>query len=117
MPGMSRFGNIKRHMFNGLVFDSKREMKRYQELDLLQRAGEITELVCQPRIKIVIGGVPIKYASGRTMEYRADFKYYDTRAKRIIYEDVKMSSGFRTEVYKIKKALVKAMGIDILETK
>ena len=116
MPRLSRYANITRHKFKGITFDSKREMKRYQELELLQRAGEIYDLTCQHRIKIIIGGVPVKFESGRIMEYWADFSYFDVRANRYIYEDVKMKSGHRTEVYKIKRALVKAMGINILET-
>lgn len=114
MPGLSRYANVRRHRYDGHTFDSKREMLRYQELKLLERAGELTDLELQYPVKIVIGGIPVQFDNGRTMVYRADFRYYDTRAKRIIYEDVK---GHPTEVYKIKKALVRAMGIDILETK
>ena len=116
MPRLSRYANITRHKFKGITFDSKREMKRYQELELLQRAGEIYDLTCQHRIKIIIGGVPVKFESGRTMEYVCDFKYHDRRYGGYVYEDVKMKSGHRTEVYKIKRALCRAMGINILET-
>ena len=112
----SRYSNIRKHKYDGHTFDSKREMLRYMELRLAERAGVVADIIVHYPIKIVIGGVPVKYDSGRHMTYVCDFRYYDWEKGRLVYEDVKMTSGFRPEVYKIKKALVRAMGIDILET-
>ena len=42
-----------------VLFDSKREAARYQELRLLERAGEITALRVQPRYPLAVNGVPI----------------------------------------------------------
>jgi hypothetical protein len=112
----SRYANIKRHQADGYTFDSKREMLRYFDLKLMLLAHEIEELEVHPRIKITIGGVEVKYPSGRHLSYIADFRYYDCRTKSVVVEDCKMQSGHRTEVYKIKRALLQAMGIRILET-
>ena len=109
---MSKYRNI-RTTVNGHTFDSKKEAARYQELCLLSRAKKIRNLVLQPEIKIEIKGVKIKYDSGRQLTYRGDFRYYDVDARREIVEDVK---GYKTRTYTIKKALVKAMGIEIVET-
>ncbi len=117
MRKRSRYANVMRHKLDGHTFDSTKEMFRYHELKLLVRAAAIRDLEVHPRIKIEIGGVKVVYpGSGRQMVYIADFKYYDAENMREVVEDVKMQSGHRTEVYKIKRALVAAMGIEIVET-
>jgi len=118
---MKRYGNIKRHQHpDGTVLDSKREYVRYCELLLLQRAGEIASLTVHPRFPIEVGGIPImikskRYHKGRQLTYVADFTYRDTRDDCFVIEDVKMQSGHRTEVYKIKRALMDAMGQPVTE--
>ena len=108
-----RYSNTRKVKLDGHTFDSIRESKRYMDLKLLERAGEISELEVHPRIPITIGGIEIRYGSGRHMTYVADFRYWENGVQ--IVEDLKMSSGFLTEVYKIKRALVLAMGIRISE--
>jgi len=109
---------------DGTKFDSKREMARYGELLLLQKAGEICGLKVHPRFNIIIGSVPVlmkstRYPNGRQIVYVADFSYFigalDDIGKRFVIEDVKMQSGHRTEVYKLKRALMDAMGRIITE--
>lgn len=121
MHGRGRYGNVTKTVIDSITFDSTREGTRYVELKLLERAGEITDLELQPCIPIEIAGVKIlmkskRYSNGRQLVYRADFRYYDCQDERYIIEDVKMQSGHRTEVFKIKRALVEAMGLDIRET-
>lgn len=114
-PGASKYHNTKTVHADGTKFDSKREMHRYCNLLLMQKAKVITGLELQPRIPIIIKGVAIKYliATGtRQMFYVADFKYFDRERQQWVLEDAK---GHATEVYKIKRALVKAMGITIEE--
>lgn len=117
----ARYGNAKKVKDDGHTFDSKREHARYLELKLLERAGEITLLEVHPRIRIVIAGVAIKlksdgYPNGRQLTYVADFRYVDRKTGAVVWEDVKMQSGHRPEVYRLKRALVDAMGITITET-
>lgn len=122
-----RYGNVRKPVHDGIKFDSKREFLRYMDLKLLEKAGEIKHLEVHPKYPITIGGVPVMVSSNqhnkwdRHLTYEADFSYLQrvpgtkhNRHRRII-EDVKMQSGHRTGVYKIKRALMRAMGYDIEE--
>ncbi len=109
MPGArrSKFGAIRTEV-DGIVFASKAESRRYAELKLLEKAGEVFGLVLQPSWGI--------YANERTLKpiahYVADFSYTDKSGK-LVVEDVK---GVKTPVYRLKKKLVEAQhGIKILE--
>lgn len=103
----------KKIELDGLVFDSKKEANRWRELQLLQRAGEISELERQRRFLLIPtqrepdtigarGGIH----KGRTIEhavyYVADFVYRD-KAGAIIVEDTK---GMKTKDYIIKRKLM-----------
>ena len=96
----------------GEVFDSLKEYRRWTELSLLQRAGEIAGLQRQvkfllipeqrePDIKGPRGGIRKGKVIERPCVYVADFVY--TENGRQVVEDAK---GVRTEVYKIKKKLM-----------
>lgn len=91
-------------MVDDLAFDSKREAKRYCDLVLMQKAKLIRNLMCQQSFELIKG-----------VKYIADFTYFDdTKGGKFIVEDVK---GYKTEVYKIKKKLMKHIhNIEILET-
>lgn len=90
---------------DGIKFDSKKEAARYRNLKLLERAGEITNLVLQPRFDLMVNGIKCGF-------YKADFQYL--RNHETITEDVK---GVKTPVYNLKKKLIKAIyNIDIFET-
>ena len=90
---------------DGIVFDSKKEAKRYGELKLLEKVGEITNLEIQPKFACVVNGKKI-------CGYVADFRY-ETQNGEVI-EDVK---GIKTRIYSLKKKLVEALfGIEITET-
>lgn len=102
----SKYGARKVEI-DGILFDSRAEARRYQDLKLLQQAGEISGLELQPKYPLVVNGVKIGL-------YTADFKYTDCSNGLEIVEDVK---GMRTRDYVLRKKLVKALyGIDILET-
>ncbi len=108
---MNRFGKqprvrgAQRTTVDGEVFHSKREARRYQDLRLLERAGEISNLQRQVRFPIRINGELVT-------TYVSDFTY--EQDGKVIVED---SKGWRTDTYKLKKKLVKASyGVDILET-
>lgn len=95
----SKYGNVKTH-----GFDSKAEYHRWMELQILERAGEITNLRRQVR-------VPLNVNSFHVCDYIADFVY--TQGGALVIEDVK---GVRTAVYRLKKKLMlAAKGIQIRE--
>jgi hypothetical protein len=94
---------------DGIVFASKAEARRYGELKLLERAGEVTGLQLQPRFDLACGGRPLLIRSagfpkGRASYYLADFEYYERDGTRVI-EDVK---GMDTPVSRLKRAVVEA---------
>ena len=104
----NKYGN-KKTTVDGITFDSVKEASRWQELRLMERAGEITGLNRQLRIELIP-----KTKLYRSVSYVADFVYFDKRTKKTVYEDVK---GCRTDVYKLKKKLLYwRHGIEILET-
>jgi hypothetical protein len=91
----------RKAIVDGIKFDSLKEAKRYNELKILEKANEITELRLQVKFELQ----PSFKKEGKTyrkIEYIADFTYYDNRLNKYIVEDTK---GYKTEVYKIKKKL------------
>lgn len=109
---MSKYRNRKTTV-NGIVFDSAAEARRYQELCLLARAGEIQNLKLQPQFTLVEGFKTPKGEAVRPMVYRADFSY--SQSGQLIVEDVK---GALTKEYLLKRKLVlDRFGIEIVEIK
>jgi hypothetical protein len=113
-----RYQSVKRTVVDNIKFASKKEAARYQELKLLVSAGEIAHLTLQHKIPIEIGGVQVMMRSTKTkhvrqLTYICDFRYLDMTSEEFIIEDVK---GHATDVYRIKRALVEAMGYRIKET-
>lgn len=91
----------KKTIVNGINFDSKKEAKRFNELKILEKANEITELRTQVKFELQ----PSFKKDGKTyrkIEYIADFTYFDYKLNKYRVEDTK---GYRTEVYKLKKKL------------
>jgi len=85
-------------------FDSKAEWRRWRELKLMERAGEISSLNRQVKFELL----PAQYdGAGKLLErpvvYIADFKYVDLRTGAPVVEDVK---GVRTKEYVIKRKLM-----------
>ena len=91
----------KKITVDGITFDSKKELSRYNELILMQRAGIISDLQRQVRFEIVP-----KSKTERASYYVADFVYTKPDGKKII-EDVKSEITKRLPVYILKRKLVK----------
>jgi len=104
----SKYHN-KRVTVDGISFQSVKEASRWQELRMLERAGEITGLVRQQKIELIP-----KTKLYRACYYVCDFIYFDKRESKTIYEDVK---GVRTKEYLLKRKLLYwRHGIEIKET-
>lgn len=99
---MSKYNN-KKIQVDMYVFDSIAESRRYKELKLLERAGEITELTLQPRF-LLQEAFRKNGKSYRKIEYIGDFMYFQDG--KYIVEDVK---GIQTDVFKIKHKLFEKM--------
>lgn len=102
---------------DGIVFDSVKESKRYQELKLLEKAGKIKELRTQ--VKYVL--IPSQYEKvwdekkqvwrmGKCIErevtYIADFAYWSVTDCKDVVEDVKSAITRKRPEYVIKRKLM-----------
>lgn len=92
---------------DGIRFASRAEARRYADLKLLERAGEIRGLELQPRFRCVVDGTLV-------CTYVADFAYF--RGNERVTEDVK-SKPTKTPVYRLKMKLMAACfrGVRITE--
>lgn len=98
--------SAKPTVVDGIRFASKREAKRYGELKLLEKLGEIEDLELQPKFVLEVNGILI-------CTYVGDFSYFDKSSEQEIVEDAK---GVKTPEYRLKKKLMKAVwDIEILE--
>lgn len=112
---MRKYNNQKT-MYNGIKFDSKRELKRYQELKLLEASGEIKDLKLQVPFELIPSQFETyeRYSdkTGKRLKngkrciekacvYIADFVY--TENGKTVVEDTK---GFKTKDYIIKRKLM-----------
>jgi hypothetical protein len=106
--------NAKRTTVDGITFDSKREAARWQELRLLERAGEIRDLKRQQVIPLMGQQGPLRTRTGRPMRLTVDFTYEDKRTGwALAYED---SKGMVTRDYDVRRAVAGGMGIEVEET-
>ena len=109
----SKYGANKTEI-DGITFDSRKEARRYTELKILQRAGEINGLELQVKFELIPiqrepdtvgkrGGVIKGKMIERPVYYVADFVYTITATGEKVVEDTK---GFRTKEYIIKRKLM-----------
>lgn len=89
---------------DGITFDSAKEARRYGELKLMEKAGEIYDL--QRQVPFVV--IPVqKDENGKVIErevkYIADFTYKEKGSLRRTVEDTK---GLKTKEYIIKRKLM-----------
>lgn len=101
---------------DGIVFDSKAEMLRYQELRLLERAGVIKNLRLQPKFPLIINGNQVlirskRYPNGRQAVYKADFGYIEVENSEDwpLRETIEDSKGYATEAARLRIAVVEAI--------
>ena len=98
---------------DGMIFDSKKEFKRWNELRLLEKTGQIRDLKRQVKFVLIPaqrepdtrgpkGGIKPGRLLEREVSYVADYTYTDKDGIMHV-EDAK---GFRTEVYRIKKKMM-----------
>ena len=102
----------KKATVDGVNFSSKREAKRWMELQLLFKGGEIKDLRRQAKIALIGRADMIRTPTGRVAHYVADFIYIDNRTGLEVIEDAK---GFPTPEYKLKRAILAAQGVTIVE--
>ena len=96
----NKFG-AKKTTINGIRFDSKWEATRWQQLELLQKAGKIAGLQRQVRFPLVVNGHLI-------CTYIADFSWTDTETGERTISDAK-SPATLTPEFRIKAKLLEAL--------
>ena len=114
MKKPSKYNNRKVEL-DGFTFDSQKEARRYTELKLLVRVGEISELELQ---KSFVLAESVKFnnepRAKPAIRYVADFAYMENGV--MIVEDVKSKATKSLHVYRMKKHLMKSVhDIDIQE--
>ena len=109
---MNKYGNRKT-VVDGITFDSKREAERYIELKYMERCKFIRDLQLQVPFELIPSQKDDKgKVIERPVKYIADFVYFD-RVGNLVVEDAK---GLKTEVFKLKKKMMRAFkGIEIKE--
>lgn len=116
--GESKYKNRKK-LVDGIEFDSAKEARRWSELKLLEKAGEISDLRRQVKFVLIEsqyeessevyqrGKNKGKPKRGKILEhecsYVADFVYTDEKTGKTVVEDTK---GFKTKDYIIKRKLL-----------
>lgn len=104
-PKPNKYSAIKTEV-DGLIFDSRREATRYQELTIMQRQGLIRDLRLQ--VPFVFTHNEVKICT-----YVADFCYRENGVE--VVEDAK-SKPTKTRLYIVKRNLMKAFyGLEIRE--
>ena len=114
MKKPSKYNNRKVEL-DGFTFDSQKEAKRYSELKLLVRVGQISALELQ---KSFVLAESVKFKNEprakRAVCYIADFAYVENGL--MVVEDVKSKATKSLPVYRLKKHLMMSVyGIEIQE--
>ena len=101
--------------YDGRTFDSKKEMYRYHDLKIMERAGEIKDLECQ-KVYVLIPSVKLSGRNKPPLRYSSDFSYVQTKDGKTIVEDVKGAYTAKLEAYRMRKHLMMFVhGIEITE--
>lgn len=103
----SKYGNVKVTGSDGLTHDSRKEYRRWCELELRAKAGEITALRRQVPYALVVNGILV-------CQYIADAVYEEGAAT--ICEDCKSPQTRKLAAFSIKRKLMQAIhGIQVNE--
>lgn len=106
-PAKPRRYRNEKVIVDEILFDSKKEARRWSDLKIMQNRGEISALMRQPEFEINLNGVKI-------CKIRPDFSYFGKDGK--IIEDVKSPITRKDPVYRLKKKLLRAFhGIELVE--
>jgi len=85
---------VEERTLDGIAFASKKEMRRYAELRLLQKAGEVQDLELQPEFRVSINGE--HYCT-----YTADFAYTE-KGERVV-EELKSTGTAKDAAFRLRK--------------
>lgn len=92
--------NARKTVVDGITFDSAAEARRWSELKLLERAGEISGLERQVVIPLIVNGQKI-------CAVRLDFVFWE-KGKRV-WADAKSAHTRTLPVWRLKSKLIRAL--------
>ena len=96
-------------------FASQKEARRYDELMLLLRSGEISGLKVHPQYTLLDAYTTADGERSAAVRYEADFEYRDLRGEAVV-EDCKGGKATKTRLYILKKKLMlEKHGIGVIE--
>ena len=108
-PGRFPVASKEARTVDGRVFDSAAEARRYCNLRNLERAGEICGLEPQFVMGVSINGEHF-------CRFTVDFKYYDRRLGREIYEETNTSGTVEDAAYRLRRKAAELFhGVKITE--
>jgi hypothetical protein len=94
--------NARKRIYQGMTFDSGKEMERYLILKDAEKRGEIKNLERQVEFELIPACEHFK-----AVKYIADFRYRHLPTKETVTEDVKgLRKGSAYQLFKIKQKLM-----------
>jgi hypothetical protein len=104
----SKYGST-RVQSGGYTFDSKKEAKRFGELQILQQTGRIHDL--QIHVRYALKVAPHLFLAHEVVvgHYTADFSYIVTATGEEVIEDVKSPITRKATAYRLRKKLFEAL--------
>lgn len=109
--------HAEKTVVDGIEFDSAKEARRWSDLFLMQKAGEIVDLSRQVEYELIPKQARSDGRSERAVKYIADFVYTRTSDGETVVEDVKgYKKGQAYAVFAIKRKLMRyLLGIEVQE--
>lgn len=94
----NKYRNVKVE-YEGMKFDSKHELKCWQDLELREKAGEITGLCRQVPFQLIVNGRHIG-------KFTADFTWYENGEG--VVADAKSPATRKETAYRLRKKIFEA---------
>lgn len=95
----NKYGNVKVE-HEGMKFDSKKELKCWQELELREKAGEIQHLCRQVPFDLIANGI-------RIGKFTPDFCWFENGSQ--VVADAKSPATRKETAYRLRKRLFEAL--------
>jgi len=99
---------------DGTFFHSKGELRRWEELKMLEKAGEIVSLQRQVHYMLHVPGCSGGFVT--VGKFTPDFKFIE-RSGEVVIEDFKSPASAKDEAYRLRKRMFEAeYGLQVRET-
>jgi hypothetical protein len=89
-------------VLDGIRFASIKESRRYQQLQVMERAGLISGLELQPRFLLQVAFTDSFGQTHRAIQFTADFRYFRESDRCVVIEDVKGGKATQDAAFSIR---------------